>query len=201
MKHVIRRLLPALALILALATPAAGHAATRAETVSAGAWPDSSCAVNAVIHYNAGPALDAEYPDGVWIDGATGQPAGGMADPATCQIWLRGPQTDDEDMCNVLTHERGHLAGLDHQSPLNDGIMHLGYWGHPRYVECWKAFELESPMRTARRAVGFARPCQMVARYKINLAYRCGHRRVIVRYYLVDGELWSDGQNHVAGPA
>lgn len=62
--------------------------------------------------------------------------ATGGADPETCRIWLHKATVKKgyrAFLCNVLTHEVGHLALIgteaDHRNPANHGIMVGG--NHP----------------------------------------------------------------------
>lgn len=191
-----RRLLLALALTLAFP---AGASAYTGERIAGAAWPDSPCAGRVVVHYNAGAELDAAYPDGVWVDGSHGEAPDGMAD-ADCQIYMRDPERPhDEDQCGELVHEFGHEAGRDHQSPENDGIMHLGYpdlGPTPTYHDCWKV-ALQSPFRAASQAIDWSHPCKLVHTSVARKTYSCVAYRVTVDLVSLDGQTWASGVDSV----
>ena len=81
-------------------------------------WPDSPCAGREVVHLAADGQITATHTDDTL----------GMADAATCTVWVRGGQTH-AGFCYVLAHELGHLAGRGHAedgSVMGAGVPNVG---------------------------------------------------------------------------
>lgn len=86
--------------------------------IARGYWTGSPCAGREVVHLTADDQLTATHSDG----------ALGMADAASCTVWIRAGQTP-AGFCYTLAHELGHLAGRDHVedgSVMGAGIPTVG---------------------------------------------------------------------------
>jgi hypothetical protein len=180
----------ALLLALTMAAPAAAYTPQQIETARAvadAAWPGTPCVPvgSDDIEVTADLQGGADSNGEAWVrrDPATGRL---IASAETCSIKIR-PGLSLVDMCDVVVHEVGHTAGVDHDDlQVNDGIM-AARPGLP-FPPCVTAFP--APRPTARQlAAGAAMTpvsrCRFVMRRRSRRVYRCGHRLVDVTGTLV----------------
>jgi hypothetical protein len=121
-----------LTLIAACAAVPATHALAQAPPVDAArlaqflpiaraAWPGSPCAGREAVHLSGDAALRAQAP----AIAGPGEALNGMAEPATCEVWLSSTMTA-RTFCTVLVHELGHLAGREHTTAPGDVMNGAG---------------------------------------------------------------------------
>jgi hypothetical protein len=128
-----RRIAPlVLTLIAACAAVPATHALAQAPTADAArlaqflpiaraAWPGSPCTGREAVHLSGDAALRAQAP----AIAGPGEALNGMAEPATCEVWLSSTMTA-RTFCTVLVHELGHLAGREHTTQPGDVMNGAG---------------------------------------------------------------------------
>jgi hypothetical protein len=121
-----RRIAPLVTLIAACLAMPAAHALAQPPAadparlqeflpIARAAWPGSPCAGRETVHVAGDLALRAQAPA---IAGPGGE-LNGMAEPATCEVWLASGMTA-RTFCAVLVHELGHLAGRGHTTTPGD---------------------------------------------------------------------------------
>lgn len=97
--------------------------------IARAAWPQSPCAGREVVH--TGPDADVALAAN---DRITGEASIGMADPATCEIWLHTGRSAEEE-CDTLVHEAGHDAGYGHTGVAGDAQAPPGPWATIMYPD------------------------------------------------------------------
>jgi hypothetical protein len=118
---------------LAQAPPADAARLAQFLPIARAAWPGSPCAGREAVHLSGDAALRAQAP----AIAGPGEALNGMAEPATCEVWLSSTMTA-RTFCTVLVHELGHLAGREHTTAPGD-VMNGA--GDIDYAPCDRATE------------------------------------------------------------
>src|SRR4051812_5670739 len=114
--------------------------------IARAAWPGSPCAGREIVHLAGDAALRAQAP----VIAGPGEALDGMAEPATCEVWLSSTMTA-RTFCTVLVHEFGHLAGREHTTTPGDvmnGAGDIDYAACDRETEPSATAQVEDELRS-----------------------------------------------------